>query len=438
MRKQKIAMALAFENSNRYHRQIFSEEDLLSTAHEYDVIVVGGGPAGAAAVLYGARHGLRMLLLEKSRFPRDKICGDAISGKSVRVLRDLGLEQRLRLEPQVEARGVHFSAPNGKVARISFTPPNARRESMGYVCRRMVFDNILFSAAKSAAAKCLEEFVVQGLLREGGKVIGVTGQGMGGGATQTFHAQAVVGADGFDSIVARQTGLYEHDSEHWVVATRGYYRGLPDLTDYIEIHFVDEVSPGYFWIFPLEEGWANVGIGMLHSELKKRGLNLRQAHVQATQSSVFKERFARAELVGGIRGWNLPLGSKRRRIHGEGFLLLGDAAGLIDPFSGEGIGNAMVSGEIAARVLARACAENALDAGSLGEYAELLWQEIGNELKTSYLLQRIGRIKPLLNFVVGKAARSLEVAHWISSMMANETPRAELASPLTYLRLLLA
>jgi geranylgeranyl reductase family protein len=379
-----------------------------------------------------------MLLLEKSRFPRDKICGDAISGKSVRVLRDLGLEHKLRLEPQVEARGVHFSAPNGKVARISFTPPHAKRKSMGYVCRRMVFDNILFSAAKAEAADCAEEFVVDGLLRAGEKVTGVMGHGAGDGAAHTFRAQAVIGADGFDSIVARQTGLYEHDPDHWVVATRGYYRGLPDLTDYIEIHFVDEVTPGYFWIFPLEDGWANVGIGMLHSELKKRRINLREAHVQATQSSVFKKRFSQAELVGGIRGWNLPLGSKRRRVHGDGFLLTGDAAGLIDPFSGEGIGNAMVSGEIAARVLARACAANALDAESLGEYPNLLWQEIGNELKTSHLLQRIGRIKPLLNFVVGKAARSIEVAHWISSMMANETPRAELASPLTYLRLLFA
>lgn len=405
---------------------------------EYDVIVVGGGPGGAAAVLYGARHGLRMLLLDKSRFPRDKICGDAISGKSVRVLRDLGLEGKLRLEPQVEARGVHFSAPNGKVARISFTPPNAKRESMGYVCRRMVFDNVLFAAAKTAAADCLEEFVVEGLLREGGKVAGVRGRRVGDQQTQTFRARAVVGADGFDSIVARQTGLYEHDAKHWVVATRGYYRGLPGLTDYIEIHFVEEVSPGYFWIFPLEDGWANVGIGMLHSELKKRSINLRAAHIAATQSSAFKERFAHAELAGGIRGWNLPLGSKRRTIHGDGFLLIGDAAGLIDPFSGEGIGNAMVSGEIAAHVLARACAENALDAESLAEYPGLLWREIGNELKTSYLLQRIGRIKPLLNFVVGKAARSVEVAHWISSMMANETPRAELASPLTYLRLLFA
>jgi len=376
--------------------------------------------------------------LDKNRFPRDKVCGDAISGKSLRVLRDLDLEWKLRLEPQLEAHGVLFSAPNGKIARIPFTPPQAKRQSMGYVCRRVVFDNVLFSAAKEAATECLEEFVVDALVKDGATVRGVLGHRAGEKTPRTFHAHAVLGADGFDSIVARQMGLYEHDSKHWVVATRGYYRGITEMTDYIEIHFVDAVTPGYFWIFPLENGWANVGIGMLHSELKQRRINLRQAHIAATQVEPFRTRFAHAELAGGISGWNLPLGSKRRQIHGEGFMLLGDAAGLIDPFSGEGIGNAMVSGEIAAKVLARACAQNNWSAASLAEYADLLWGEIGNELQTSYLLQRLGQVKPLLNFIVGKAAKSFEVANWISSMMANETPRAELASPLTYLRLLFA
>ncbi len=356
----------------------------------------------------------------------------------MRVLRDLDLEHRLRLEPQMEAHGVLFSAPNGKVARIPFTPPKAKRQSMGYVCRRVVFDNLLFSTAKQAATDCLEEFVIDALVKENGKVRGVTGHRAGEETSRTFHAQAVLGADGFDSIVARQMGLYEHDPKHWVVATRGYYRGIADMSDYIEIHFVDAVSPGYFWIFPLENGWANVGIGMLHSELKQRRINLQRAHIAATQVEPFKTRFAHAELAGGIVGWNLPLGSKRRQIHGNGFMLLGDAAGLIDPFSGEGIGNAMVSGEIAAKVLARACEESNVSAENLSEYAELLWAEIGNELKTSYVLQRLGQVKPLLNFIVGKAAKSFEVANWISSMMANETPRAELASPLTYLRLLFA
>lgn len=416
--------------------KIFEEENLNTRREEYDVIVVGGGPAGATATLYCARHGLKTLLLDKSKFPRDKICGDAISGKGLRFLRELGLEQDLQLVPKMKARGIIFSAPNGKAASISFTPPQSKRLVHGYVCRRLVFDNVLFRAAKQAAAACVEDFIVEQLRTEGGTVVGVAGRERGGGKQREFSAKIVMGADGFDSVVARGMGLYEHDSRHWCVATRCYYRGVSELTDYIEIHFVEDVLPGYFWIFPLEDGLANVGIGILHSEIRKRKINLRAAHLAATQSPHFKKRFAQAQPLEDIRGWNLPLGSKRRPIHGHGFMLLGDAAGLIDPFSGEGISNAIYSGHLAAQVAAHACTAGDYSAAGLQEYADSLWQAIGPELQTSFMLQRIGRIRPLLNLVIGKAAKSIEVAQWISSMMANEAPKEALASPLTYLRLL--
>ncbi|MDZ7269425.1 MAG: geranylgeranyl reductase family protein [candidate division KSB1 bacterium] len=403
---------------------------------EYDVIVVGGGPAGATATLYCARHGLQTLLLDKSKFPRDKICGDAISGKGLRFLRELGLEPDLQLVPKIKARGIIFSAPNGRTASIPFTPPKSQQPVHGYVCRRLVFDNVLFSAARREASGCAEGFIVERLLKEGETVVGVSGRERDSGRQREFHAKLVMGADGFDSVVARGTGLYEHDSRHWCVATRCYYRGVSGLTDYIEIHFVEDVLPGYFWIFPLEDGLANVGIGMLHSEIRRRKINLRAAHLAATQSPHFKKRFERAQPLEDIRGWNLPLGSKRRQIHGPGFMLLGDAAGLIDPFSGEGISNAIYSGHLAAQVAARACAEGDFSSARLQQYPDSLWQAIGPELQTSFMLQRIGRFRTLLNLVIGKAAKSIEVAQWISSMMANEAPKEALASPLTYLRLL--
>lgn len=402
--------------------------------YDYDVIIVGGGPAGSACALYAEQHGLRVLLVDKATFPRDKICGDAISGKSVVYLRELGLLDALHSQPQVRANGVTFSSPDGNLATIAFTPPNTDRESFGYVCRREVFDNILFQAAKQRV-ETREGFNVTDLLVENGQVRGVNGRN--GTADQRLTAKVVVGADGYNSVVLRKMGLYEHDPAHWVVATRAYYRGVTEVTDAIEIHFVKDILPGYFWIFPLEDGLVNVGIGMRHDELKKRGISLRQAHVAATEAPFFQRRFRNAELLGGIVGWNLPVGSKERRAHGNGFLLLGDAAGLIDPFSGEGIGNAMCSGKIAAEVLATVCASDDFSDAALAAYQQQLWQRLGPELRMSYTLQRLGRFRPLLNLIVSRAARRAEVREWISMMMAGTAPKETLKSPLTYLRLLL-
>lgn len=403
--------------------------------YDFDIIIIGGGPSGATCALYAQQLGLRVLLVDKKKFPRDKICGDAISGKSVTYLRELGLVAELESQPQVRANGVTFSSPNGAIATVPFTPPNAERESYGYVCRREIFDNVLFQAAKKHV-DTIETFTVEDLFVEEGQVCGVLGSN-GTTSSKTISAKAIIGADGYNSVIPRKLGFYEHDPKHWVVATRAYYRGVKDVTDAIEIHFVKDILPGYFWIFPLEDGLVNVGIGMLHSELKRQKISLRKAHIAATESDFFRARFKEAELINGISGWNLPLGSKKRKVHGDGFVLLGDAAGLIDPFSGEGIGNGMCSGKIAAEVLAKVSQGDDFSTDILQEYEKRLWERLGDELHTSYMLQKIGRFHPLLNLVVDRAAKHEEIRDWISTIMAGNATKTALKSPLTYLRLLL-
>lgn len=281
----------------------------------------------------------------------------------------------------------------------------------------------------------MEAFAVTDLVLKNGQVQGIVGNN-GTTASKTITAKIVVGADGYNSIISRKLGFYEHDPLHWVVATRAYYRSVTDMTDAIEIHFVRDILPGYFWIFPLENNMVNVGLGMLHSEIKRRNLSLRKAHIAATESDFFRKRFEHAELIGDISGWNLPMGSKKRKVHGDGFILLGDAAGLIDPFSGEGIGNGMCSGKIAAEVLARVCKGEKYDATSLAAYETQLWERLWPELNMSYTLQKIGRFQPLLNLVVGRAARNKEVRDWIAGMMAGTQSKESMRSPLTYLKLL--
>ncbi|MGE0717691.1 MAG: geranylgeranyl reductase, partial [Alphaproteobacteria bacterium] len=238
------------------------------------------------------------------------------------------------------------------------------------------------------------------------------------------------------SIVARRLGLYAHDQDHTAVGLRAYYRGVATRDDAIELHYVDAVRPGYLWVFPLGGGWANVGIGMLARPMKQRGIDLVRTLDELVAGPFLGPRFAAAEQVGRTVGWQLPLGSRRRAASGPGFMLLGDAAGVIDPFTGEGIGNAMFAGRRAAAVAAEAIAAGDAGAAGLGRYDERLWDEIGDELRVSTRLQHIARFRPLLEFTIRKAARSRHVADTICAMIANEVPRKELASPLFYLNLL--
>ena len=406
------------------------------TQFDYDIIIVGAGPAGTTAAIYAAKNGLKSLLLEKEKFPRDKICGDALSGKSVGILREMGLLKDVEDLPGAFVQSITFSSPNHASFNIDLTKTNLKNTPKGFVIRRKIFDEFLFRQAQKTDIDIIEEFSVTDLIKENGNIQGVVGKSRNKPGIQKFTGKIILAADGYNSIVARKLNMYHHDPAHWVVALRCYYKNVADLTDQIELHYVDEVIPGYFWIFPLEDGYANIGIGMLHKYIKQRNIDLKEALENALTSPHFKARFANAVPMEKPVGWNLPVGSKRRKSYGNGFLLLGDAAGLIDPFTGEGIGNAMYSGKYAIETAKAAFKQNDFSAGFLARYEDNLWAAIGNELKISTKLQKIGRFRILLNFVINKAARNPEVSNIIAGMLANEVPRNRLANPLFYLRLL--
>jgi geranylgeranyl reductase family protein len=403
--------------------------------NKYDIIIVGAGPAGSAAAIYGARQGLKVLLLEKVFFPRDKICGDAISGKSMTILKDLNLLDEVQKLPSAYIDSITFSSPDRKEVNLSMIKDQSNGIPTGLVIRREIFDDFLFNQAKKAGAVVIERFTVNDLLVEDGKVCGIRGKHKSG-ETEEFHAKIILGADGFKSLVARKTGLYRHDPEHWVVALRQYFKGVTGLNQQIELHYVDEIQPGYFWIFPADNDTANVGIGMHHNSLKMRNVDLKKALADTLKQSPFKERFANAEPLEEPKGWNLPVGSLHRKCFGNGFLLLGDAAGLIDPFTGEGIGNALYSAKIGVQTAADAIKQNDFSEDFLSKYDKDLWAVIGDELNVSSKLQKIGRNRFLLNFVINKAASSQHVKEIISGMMANQIPKTKLANPLFYIKLL--
>ncbi len=401
---------------------------------DYDVIIVGGGPGGATCATFLGQMGRKVLLLDKAKFPRDKTCGDAISGKSMGILREMGLLQGMESIDNEKIYGVTFSSPEGYVVEIPFRT----EQNIGYCSRRLVFDNLLFQHSKKFAT-VMEEFAVTDLIKEGDFVVGVKGVSMKDKSQHEFRAKVVVGADGATSVVANRMGLDKIDENHHCVAVRAYYKGITGMNKNIELHFVDSIIPGYFWIFPLDNGLANIGAGLLTKDFKKKKINLKEWMLNEIKvNPLFKERFANAEMVSEVKAWNLPFGSKRRKNYGNGFVLIGDAASLIDPFTGEGIGNAMLSGKLAAKAIHEGFAKNDFSEKTLGSYEKELHDEIDHELVNSYRMQRLGSIKPILNWVVRKCAKNQHAKDLIASTLSNETARKEFTSPLLYLKILLS
>ena len=403
--------------------------------NNYDVIIVGAGPSGATAALYANRLNLKSLLIDKAFFPRDKVCGDALSGKSVRIMRELNLVNEVQNLNGSNINRITFGSPSHKQFDINLQGSKDKAHiKQGFVIPRKIFDNYLFEKAK-LVTDTHQGFMVTDLIYDKGKISGIKGVNKNK-EKQEFRAPIIMGCDGFNSIVARKLKLYEMDMKNTSVAIRCYYEGVKGLTDQIELHYVKEVLPGYFWLFPAGNGVANIGIGLSKKDAKKEKRNLKQILKDVISSDYFKGRFLNAKPLEKPVGWNLPLGRIQRKNYGDGFMLLGDAAGLIDPFTGEGIGNAMVSAKYAMQIAAKAKKADNYSELFFSEYDKLLWAEIGKELKTSTKLQDLAKSRFLLNFIINRAARSKEVQDIISGMLTNEIPKDKLSNPMFYFKIL--
>ncbi|HEY7980114.1 MAG TPA: geranylgeranyl reductase family protein [Candidatus Eremiobacteraceae bacterium] len=368
-----------------------------------DVIVVGAGPAGAAAAHTLARAGVDVLLLERGSFPRDKTCGDGVAPHAVDILRDMGVTFDQFGGRARKTYGGLISGPGG--GWFSAEPPRgsggARLES--WIVPRMVLDERVARAAVGAGAVLREGSTVTGLLRDCGSIAGV--EVSDGVRVRQIRARVVIGADGAHSGVARALGLRENGPRHIGYALRGYYDGVTGLRDDMELHYFDgRLLPGYGWVFPTGERTANVGVGIYFGELRRDKRKLREIlddFVKGTPSVA--ERFRGATQVGRTAGWPLPVASARRRTVFDGAMLTGDAASLVDPLTGEGIYTALVSGRSAARA-----AVAGLRAGDVSKAAlrphETEWRStVGGYLGAGRVLKNLAKSAWLFDIVVRRA-----------------------------------
>ena len=325
-------------------------------ADDADVIVVGAGPSGATTAYYLAQAGVNVLLLEKARFPREKVCGDGLTPRAVRALIDMGVD----VSPEagwLRNKGLRVI---GAGMRLELDWPELDAfPGYGLVRPRADFDETLARRAQAAGAKLLEEVNVTGpVLNDSGHIVGVTAKS--DGVTESYRARVVVAADGNSSRLSVAMGLHKRDDRPLGVAVRTYYRSPRHEDDYLEswldLWDGDKLLPGYGWIFGMGDGTSNVGLGLLNTSKSFGNTDYRDLLRRWLANMPQEWGFTEENRTEAVRGAALPMGFNRTPAYYKGLLLAGDAAGMVNPFNGEGIAYAMESGEVLARVIAQALA----------------------------------------------------------------------------------
>ncbi len=402
-----------------------------------DILIIGAGPAGASAALFLAKHGISSTIVDKHAFPRDKVCGDALSGKVVEVLKKLDKELVTEIaanDKLLGSWGVTFVAPNGKSLRVPFSVKKEKKTAPGFIAKRIDFDNWLVQKIRdNKGIELLEGTEIRQYTRVDGAIQCQTKEG------KTITAKLVIAADGAYSTFTKDVAKIKVEPEHNCFGLRAYYKNVSglDSENFIELHFLKEMLPGYFWIFPLPGGYANVGVGMRADKVSDQKINLKKAFESVLENNpAISARFKNAEKIGEVKLHGLPLGSKKRPISGDNYILCGDAALLIDPFTGEGIGNAMLSGMYAANQAAQCLSAHNFNASFTKNYDAELYKRLWPELLLSYRMQQMVNFPSLFNFVVNKANSNKMLRETISCMFEDLDMRARLRSPTFYFKLL--
>ena len=328
--------------------------------HHADVVVVGAGPAGSSAAWWLRQAGLDVAVLEKSAFPREKVCGDGLTPRGVKALDDMGIDTS-PAAGWVRHKGLRVTGGK-QVVEVDW-PALDSWPDYSLVLRRSELDAMLAAHAGAAGARLHTGVTVtEPLLDDAGRVVGVHTTSGPDKQPDTWRAQLVISAEGLSGRLAKSLGLVRREDRPLGIAVRRYVSSPHSADDYLDISFdlsadgpTAAAMPGYGWIFGMGDGTANVGFGLLdtrrgdggdHREVLRRWLDTFPA----------ADQLGEEHAVTPLRGAGLPMALHRQPAYTRGLLLAGDSAGTVNPFNGEGISYAMETGRMAAEAAADALA----------------------------------------------------------------------------------
>jgi len=393
-----------------------------ASATEADVIVVGAGPAGSATAFHLAQAGLDVLLLEKTVFPREKVCGDGLTPRATRQLVKMGVD--LDAPGWIRNKGLRII---GGGVRLELPWPDlASYPDYGLVRTRMDFDQILAERAVAAGAKLrLNTAVTEPIVDDNGRITGVIAKTSDGEAR--FSAPLVVAADGNSTRLSLAMGLRKRDDRPMGVAVRRYYTSPRHDDDYLESWLElwdgDRLLPGYGWVFGVGDGTSNVGLGLLNTSEAFKNVDYRGLLKGWLAGMPEEWGYVEENATGPVRGAALPMGFNRTPHYTRGLLLVGDAGGMINPFNGEGIAYALESAEMAAEVIVQALGRptDAQRERALHDYPRVLKESYGGYYTLGRVFVKVIGDPRLMKFATRHGLPHPTLMRFTLKLLANLT-----------------
>lgn len=404
----------------------------LDPPFDADVVIAGAGPAGAAAACHLAAGGVKVILLDQKKFPRDKICGDFVGPVALLELKRLGVIHG----PEYARSNIIREAAlylDGKKLIAQAMPSIDGLPTHGRVIPRMLLDDLILQAARRAGAQ----------LVEGGRLThydsspeGVTLSVSQNGTKRSLRTRLLIGADGSESVVARlMRGQRPHKDDR-IIAVRAYFEGVKGPAEQADLYFGADSFPGYYWLFPTGDGAANVGVGMVLETIPPTQDRLRDLLMDLIKRDrALGERLRQAKQTTPIIGWPLTTYNPRLPLVADRIMLTGDAAGLINPLNGEGIQYALLSGRWAAEVAAKCLGHGDLGQESLHAYTEVVRRELNYDMALANMIVQLIRNRSMnpvwlyaLRVITARARVDPGYAKIVGGILAGLIPASDAVS----------